>query len=154
MSAKIQSEVLQLRQKITDLKSRLVELDDGRIPRELAEIQVDQLIAESAKRGRLSVNYIADGQRMPYTDGRSTFDLLCWLNPDQVRARFLAELDGIYADGKAGIEPAERAGLEQKCREDLFKLEVAEERAILKAEEGGTNIKRRGDADPAAVLEA
>jgi hypothetical protein len=154
MSDKIRKELEGIRGKIAAAKEQLAAAEDQRVPREQADQQLERLIANKTNDGRLAVRYLADGQAMPYLDGRSTFALLCWLDPDMVRARFLAELDQIYNDGNPGVESSVRIEQQRKLTREIFDLEVAEEQLIVRAEESGLRLTRRGDADPAAILEA
>jgi hypothetical protein len=154
MSDKIRKELEQLRGKISQAKLQLSAAEDERVPREQAEMQLDRMLAAKAEEGRINVYYLAEGKQPPYLDPRSMFSLFCWIDPDTVRNRFRKELDRIYADGNPGRISSDRSEAMRRLTSELFDLEVLEERLIIRAEESGLRLPRRGDADPAAVLEA
>jgi hypothetical protein len=77
--------------------------------------------------------------------------LVAWLFPDRLAERLEAEVDAL-ADDSAALTDEERAAREAELRAQLLELERAEEVLVELAERDGTQVARRPDADPRAVL--
>lgn len=76
--------------------------------------------------------------------------LLAWALGDALVKRLDKEADGL--DYVAGPPMAERPAMVATLKAELRTLEEREEALIVAAEERGTHIGRRADADPAVVL--
>jgi hypothetical protein len=154
MSTKFATELTKVRGEISALKSRLNLLDSGKIPFEMAKASVDAFVDRLAGEGKPSANAFAYGDVMNKPNPNWLLEFVCWLDPEKVRDRLYAEVARCYDDGDPGIAPAQRRAEQARFERELFDLEVAEERLILRAAEAGVVLSRRGDANPAAVLEA
>ena len=71
---------------------------------------------------------------------------------DGIRTATLAALYEAYGADVEGLSSEEREAQLAAKREELFKLELAEEAIIRAAEASGLEFLRRADADPRAVL--
>lgn len=158
MTDKLQRSLQSLRDKISGIKHQIDQLDSAMIPREDASRAIDKLIEENINRGRPPVRSLAFGNRIPYMIGNQNDGVLhfiTWLDPELVRTRLNAELDAVYDVARdVAVAPQDRGPEMKRLAESLFALEVEEERLILSAEDQGVFLQRRGDADPAAILEA
>ena len=77
-----------------------------------------------------------------------TFAVLCWLAGEAIAERMDAEVDSM-ADDTLALSPDERAEREAALLAQILELERIEETFI---EDGGTEVARRPDHDPRAVL--
>lgn len=77
-------------------------------------------------------------------------DLAALLGADEVVKRLTA----LLAPACGKVPAAERRRAIEAARAELFALEVEEARLLMAAEDAGQTVEYRGEADPAAVLEA
>jgi len=83
---------------------------------------------------------------------RGTVALLAALAPQALEDRLMAAVDEELGEKPAGLPSAERPELLAKLDAELLRLEIAEEQFIEATERDGRPVKRRADANPAAVL--
>ncbi|MEQ9140670.1 MAG: hypothetical protein RJQ08_03915 [Salinisphaeraceae bacterium] len=89
-------------------------------------------------------------------NGNGTVSLapyLCWLDPEGMKRRLLAELDEIADERCASTPPKDRKRALEQREAKLLQLERDEEAAIVAAEAQGIQIARRPDVRPDVVLE-
>lgn len=75
---------------------------------------------------------------------------LCWLAPDEIKARIRAELEPRCDD--SAPRSIDREDVQVELQAELHALEISEEALIREAEAAGEPVHRRSDADPAIVL--
>lgn len=161
MSDKYQNEVQALRDKINSVKEELEDLDSGPVPRDVAISRIDEWIAFRIDQSNDAAKHFLAQEytRQPaLAASRTNVDhseiIFARYATDLIRASLIAEIDKIYADAGPGLSSADLAKKRREIEARLFKLEVAEERAIVAAAANGVPIPRRRDADPRAILEA
>jgi hypothetical protein len=155
-----------LRQQIAALQGEIKELmrRDALCPRSQAEQFIREFIATAAKQGGDPAAFMAEvAARLsppPKFDGifqtldkRSALTLACALVPSLVEASLIAALDGVYSQGLPVLSLEEQGERRRVLEEQLFDVELEEERIISQLEaQGRPAPMRRGDANPAAVL--
>jgi hypothetical protein len=115
--------------------------------------QIDQLAARGAPQlhhtaeKALSVGFSA----IPSTGAFNALAFACWLHRDAIVARLEAELEAL-ADDDIALTDTERAKREAAILAKIEEVERREERLIEMSEEQGAPVRRRDDANPAAVL--
>jgi cell division septum initiation protein DivIVA len=77
--------------------------------------------------------------------------VLAWLYADDLKAALAAEIDAI-ADDATALTPDKRRAREAELKGQILAAERMEEALIESAEEAGSEILRRADADFRAVL--
>lgn len=95
----------------------------------------------------LLLTAIRNGNHMADVD---TGPLLCWLLGDVIKTKLTAAIKAL--PHAPGIPLAERPAAVQRLRDEIARLETAEERLIREAEAAGEPVIRRGDARPEIVL--
>lgn len=141
--------VAELRDQIAELKARRREISaapvvdaeikaavDGFIQRRAAEYRVSRITDPLARHGRI---------RSLGIDNIEAF--AAFFFGDAIKAVLLE-----HVDSGDGMSREHRGAELADIKEQLFAAECAEEQVITEAENDGRPIERRGDADPAAVL--
>lgn len=141
--------VAELREQIVELKTRRGEINaapavdaeikaalDDFIKRRAAEYRVNRITDPLARRGRIG-SLGADNLEQ----------FAAFFFGDTIRQTLLA-----HVTAGDGLSREDRAAQLADIDDQLFAAECAEEQAIIDAEANGQPIERRGDADPAAVL--
>jgi hypothetical protein len=158
-------EIESLRQQIAALHGEIAELmhRDTLRPRPEAEAYIRELVATAAAQGESPTELVAEvATRLSQTPGfgileqlnkRHGFSLLCTLAPELVERSLCAGLDGTYSQGLPVLSFEEQAERRRVLEEQLFDIELEEEKLISALEAHGRPAPmRRGDANPAAVL--
>ncbi|MEH2551057.1 PAS domain-containing protein [Bradyrhizobium sp. AZCC 2262] len=80
------------------------------------------------------------------------FRFLCWIMPDAIIAKGMAELDALYKKSGTGLSVEERARVIAGLDAEYLEIERREEALIRVAEDRGESIWRRPQASISAVL--
>ncbi|MDT0496844.1 hypothetical protein RM530_05635 [Algiphilus sp. W345] len=78
--------------------------------------------------------------------------LAAWLDPESIRTKLRDEVERLYKSDSFALTVNDRQRQEAALDAERRKIEIAEERLIIAAEQAGIVISRRPDADPEALL--
>jgi hypothetical protein len=161
-------EIESLRERIAVLQGEIATVTRADLlrPKQETEQHVRELVRQAARQARLDLGsglIEALGRlRKPRPDGplealngREPFNLMCLLLPDTVEKQLLAAVAVAYSsdDGSEVMSAPEQKLKLAELQEQLYALEIEEERIIFALEkQGRPSPPRRGDANPAAVL--
>lgn len=155
--------VTELRSKIAARRTELEQLPEASIPASDAIARMTAWVDSQAaafttganaftgeqfsRPTTLLLTAIRNGNHMADVDAGP---LLCWLLGDVIKTRLKVGIEAL--PHAPGIPLAERPAAAQRLRDEIARLETAEERLVREAEAAGEPIVRRGDARPEIVL--
>lgn len=144
-----------MRGKIDALKNELAAILDGPLTaaeaRARLKIAVDGADVEGSPLVQMIEAFAYPGQvALPYREPLTLADLAGILGRDQLAGRLF---DLVKARCEGGVSVADRSKRRVEALKELRALEVEEERFILAESAKGRMIDRRGDANPAILLE-
>jgi hypothetical protein len=130
-------------------------------PQAVAEVQLDReisahVVTAQAMMARAIPSLSGIGRRsaLPLDPTREEIlALTIATNPKTFRALAVAELTAFYKDRDA-MQRDQRDARIAEVEAELLKLELTEESMIRQAEAAGMDVRRRANANPAAVLAA
>jgi hypothetical protein len=120
-------------------------LEGGQLAWPVAEMNVPTVGAAVTAEGRTAVSGLA------LYRATDTFAVLAWLHRDRIIAALEAEVDSL-ANDSAALDDATRAAREAELLARILEAERDEEALIVMGEAQGTEVARRREADPRAVL--
>ena len=153
----------ELRDKISSAQAELAALPDQPLPAADALARLNHWItAESAKfnparaftteGSNLNVLELQGLRLSENTVSVDPTPMLCWLLGDTLKAKLTAAIEALPPS--TGIPLKDRPAVAQRLRDEIARLETAEERLVREAEAAGEPLERRGDARPEIVLAA
>jgi hypothetical protein len=151
--------VTRLRDKIIAAKRHLAAVKIAPLPRADQKALAAAHVKALAERGRPRVSVERDAFAAVFIDPRADFGVtsdyvscvLAWLEPVQMLSALEHEIDALPVPQQP-MPAAERQKREADLAADLDRLEREEEALIEAAAAQGTEIARRPDAAPGAVL--
>jgi hypothetical protein len=148
-----------IRNEIADLKQQRQAVASASLPKSVMKAAAKRYVEEMAARGRPRVAGDSDGFKATFGDTktfapqgvRAAAELLCWHDGPGVLARLEAEIDALPTPSLV-LDTEERATRLAELTSDLERLERDEESLIEQAWDDGSEVLRRPEANPAAIL--
>lgn len=158
MGKSIQQQVEDIRKKINEVSMKVNQAFEPIIPIDKAVSRLGNYVDTMIEDGELKFDDFVQKGRIHDLgwpdDLRGVLDLIAWINPEEFRNRLIDKLKAFYEQPGLIIDTPELRAAREQQKDDLFKLEVEEERLILVSEAAGTPILRRPDVNPRALVEA
>lgn len=148
--------VARIRQEIADHQAEIVKVNSALPPVAELRKQARDFVRGLAIRGKPSIVTGYDKFKVTFATGADTpmmnvAYMLAWFDEAALVKRFEAEIDQMPKPALA-LTATERSERWAQLKDELAALERSEEKMIAAAAEEGTEILRRIDADPQAVL--
>lgn len=147
-----------IRVKIDSLRDHISLIEHAPLPKSLLREKAKEFVEDLAARGRPRLTPDRNSLNIAFQDpkafgvsNQSALPYLAWLHKDAMIERLQVEVDAL-PDRANTVTPAARERRLAEGRSDLLALERLEERLIEQAKVSGTEIARRTDASPLAIL--
>ncbi len=153
-------QLAEMREQIAELQAERTEVQSALVPRDEALSLLERTIGhysalaphhpEALLRPGASPTELFMILKASPNDFASYF---CSIVPDLVRSRFTEAIDELLEQRPPGLPVDERPAAIAKLDAAIRELELTEESLIADAGDAGIELDRRGDADPAVVLD-
>lgn len=158
-SITLEAELERLRSEISTVREKIAWLDGSPLTLAEAKHQASESVRHIAKNSRLpgKVGYFAHSGYVGagLADGDDPVSLLCALAPEVVERGLHLLLETQYEFIEPGPASKDRPKIRRELEEQLFSLEIREEKLICRWEvEHGAVHPRRPDCNPAIALAA
>lgn len=153
-----QDGLVRIRGVIAGLQNERRRVSRARQPLNDLKKRIERYVAERAERGAPHIS-LANGLEIDFAAGnfeggttRRLVDVMCWLQPDQMRAKLETEVKALRDEGGLVLTSAERAKKLAELDAAVLKFERAEEAIVIQLLESGHAVSRRPFASPMAIL--
>lgn len=151
-SQQFNESVSEVRGLIVDLKRDLRKIASMPVTLEEALLRVERAVDSLTRTARELYPSASQFARPDYSGVRVNTDIIMIAQmADNMLATMTADVEKFYTT-TTGISETDRVREVKVIERKILDAELAEESLIRSAEEAGFPIKRRGDADPRAVL--
>lgn len=145
-----------LRAKIERLQIEISGVEEAPVDLAQAYARADAWVEKQTERCPIdAMEFLYTRQRfgLLYHQHEDVAALALWLDPQAAKKRLRDAIDQCYAArGSEGLSDEQRRIRLNKAKDELYELELAEERLIREAEAQGIELPRRSGADPRALM--